>query len=1117
MHRKTPIYLVIFPLFGISLTTNATELSSDDVEFFESNVRPLLVDNCYKCHSANSERIRGGFLIDSKPAILRGGDSGPAIVPGDPANSRIVSMIQRHPDYEAMPPKSKLEPDEIETLIAWIDRGAPDPRTEESSPKSSLSDFNLDERKSWWSLQPVKKLAVPNVANENWSENDYDRFVLSKLEEADLAPAKPAERHTLLRRISFDLTGLAPKVDELEAFLSDESPSAFAAAVDRLLESPHFGEKWARHWLDLVRYAETKAFEQDYTMAYAYRYRDYLIRAFNNDLPYDQFVKEALAGDLLPKPRFSPDDEINESIMGPGFLYLTDGQHGPPDLHEDEARIFSGMIDVTSKAFLGSTLKCARCHDHKFDAITTADYYSFYGMLRSSRLSYANTNAEKQEAKLKSDQSKILQARSQISKLVYKTSLQDIELIPDYLQAQRSLLENDLVKSIFESVSSEKPKDKKNKGLDLGALKNRLSGIYKLKAEQDGLNDEVLWSWLSLALSADRLEKWPELEPLFSQSAERIINSGKNKTSVELSQSFAQVARSLENWITQESAFESQPESPVEMIFNHSGTQAVRGLVGEYPVAGVLAPRISGAIRSPDFIIDGKPIELQAKGYSGTVRLVIRNYELTGRGPTTAKLYYAVDGDHWQDIRFETYLWEGETAYLEVMQNGKSTNAIHPTRDTLTPPDDNAYIAIRFDDGIGWGKYWETETSEEIRLKRDPAIAKKIKSVWQRASRSSLDRAEVDLLSALFATGILSSDTNRDPKLAKAMSKYQALVSSIPQPLFARSLTDGSSHQEPVYIRGSHKNLSTEFNPRRFLDGLGGTPITSEGSGRLEWAEHVASKDNPLTARVVVNRLWKQIFGNGIVETTNDFGQMGGLPSHPKLLDYLASDLMENGWSLKHVIRKIVLSQTYQMSSVPSPKASNLDPKNRLLQHMPIRRLEAEAIRDHILACSNRLDTTLFGPSVPAYVEDHPDSRAKPKTGPIDGNGRRSIYLEMRRNFLPSFLRAFDMPNATEAIGKRLVTNVPAQSLALMNDPFVHSQAKLWAENLVESDLPIDARIDHIHLTAFSRTAHDSERDWAKRVITELAAEHGCSEEDPQVWTDLCHLIYNRKEFIYVF
>ena len=226
---------------------------------------------------------------------------------------------------------------------------------------------------------------------------------------------------------------------------------------------------------------------------------------------------------------------------------------------------------------------------------------------------------------------------------------------------------------------------------------------------------------------------------------------------------------------------------------------------------------------------------------------------------------------------------------------------------------------------------------------------------------------------------------------------------------------------------------------------------------------------------------------------------------------------MENGWSLKHVIRKIVLSQTYQMSSVPDPKASNIDPKNRLLQHMPIRRLEAEAIRDHILACSDRLVTTLFGPSVPAYVEDHPDSRAKPKTGPLDGNGRRSIYLEMRRNFLPSFLRAFDMPNATEAIGKRLVTNVPAQSLALMNDPFVHSQAKLWAENLVESDLPIDARIDHIHLTAFSRTAHDSERDWAKRVITELAAEHGCSEEDPQVWTDLCHLIYNRKEFIYVF
>ena len=347
---------------------------------------------------------------------------------------------------------------------------------------------------------------------------------------------------------------------------------------------------------------------------------------------------------------------------------------------------------------------------------------------------------------------------------------------------------------------------------------------------------------------------------------------------------------------------------------------------------------------------------------------------------------------------------------------------------------------------------------------------------------------------------MVTADTIGHKNLRSALSEYRELAREIPIPRFARSLVDGDQHDEPVYIRGNHKNLSREPNPRHFLDGLGGAKLKSPGSGRLEWAQHVAHPDNPLTARVLVNRLWRHIFGQGLVPTVNNFGKMGTAPSHPELLDFLATDFMRHNWSIKYMIRKMVLSSAYRMSSIPSPESLEEDPANTLLQHMPVKRLEAEAIRDHILACSGELDTTLFGRSIEAYVEDLPNSRAKPNSGPLDGGSRRSVYLEMRRNYLPSFLRAFDLPNAAEPIGARSVTNVPAQSLALMNDPFVHRQAGAWAEDLTASDLSMDDRLHAMHLKAYGRPATQRELSWAKNLLNTLAGEYGCTIEDQQAW-----------------
>ncbi|QXD23096.1 PSD1 and planctomycete cytochrome C domain-containing protein [Opitutia bacterium ISCC 51] len=1083
---------IVLTQAGLSLY--GEELEPADLEYFEAKVRPLLVEHCYKCHASDSERIRGGFLLDSKPAMLRGGDSGSAITPGDAENSRLVNMIRQLPEFESMPPKYKMAANEIETLVTWINQGAPDPRTEEIQTDALASEFNLEERKQWWSLQPVENHQPPKTEDGDWPSNEIDQFILAKLEERDWQPAEAADRRTLLRRLSFDLIGLAPTPEELDEFVNDRSKNAYQKQVDRLLASPHFGEKWARHWMDLTRYAESKSFEQDYTMAFTWRYRDYLIQALNEDLPYDQFVLESLAGDLLKNPRHHPETGENESVKGPGFIYLTDGQHGPPDIHEDEARIFDGMIDTVSKAFLGTTVACARCHDHKFDAVTTADYYSMYGLLRSSRFAHHNTIPEVQQKRtLKRLPSKQRSLRA----AVFDAAKNDVENAAAYLEAAKGLQTNQKFTAALASLESEYPQNKRNKNEEAyeKAKRKVISSFSTASAE---LDPDLLANWIALTSDQEEQERWPELFGIHGHL--------ENSEDEETSHVFTELSQSLEDWMPQGLGFEHQPSKPGSLIVSGEGSQMVQAIIGDTLVGGPLTARVSGVYRSPDFILDGKPIELEAKGQHGAVRLVVRNYELTGRGPTTAKLYQAVEGNHWQKIKMETYLWEGQPAYFEVLQYGAATHSVKPKESEPTP-NDNAYITVRFDGGPDWKSFWNDQEK----------VAAALQTLWEKGRRNRLNATEAELLSAFFGAGLISADSSKHEKLDRALTTYRSLAHQIPAPRFVRSLTDGDPKDEPVYIRGLHTNASKEPNPRRWLDGLDGPILKTKGSGRLEWAQHVVDPDNPLTSRVLVNRLWKHIFGAGLVFTVNDFGQMGRAPTHPELLDYLAQELVKNDWSVKSIIRELVLSSTYQMSSSPSQASLSEDPANQLLQHMSVRRLEAEAIRDHILASSGELNTQMFGPSAEAYVADLPDSRAKPNPGPLDGDGRRSVYLELRRSFLPTFLRAFDMPNATESTGARQVTNVPAQSLALMNAPFVHEQAEAWAKRITTSDLSIDDRIQQLHITAFSRPATEKEITWANQVLQSIAGDYKTDPNDLRVWTDLCHLMFNRKDFIYLF
>ncbi len=996
--------------------------SSASLEFFESKVRPLLVENCYECHSVESEKVRGGLLLDSAWGWKRGGESKrPAIVPGDPDASPLIKAVRRNSKFEAMPPKSALPPSDIKILEEWIAAGAVDPRPKPEG-KANIEEFDLEERKSWWSLQPLRKVKLPEPGDAEWARNSIDLFVRAGLEGQGMTPAPEAGRRAWIRRVTFDLTGLPPEPAGVAAFLADGSPDAHAKVVDRLLASPRFGEHWARHWMDLVRYAETKAFENDYTMPFVYRYRDYLIRSFNDDVPYNQFVYEAIAGDLIEQPRTDPETGINESVIGPGFFYLTDGHHGPPDIHEDQARVFDSMIDTVSKTFLGKTIACARCHDHKFDAITAADYYSMYGVLAGSRLDYANINPP---ARLDAAQAEIA--------------------------AQKGKVRGELAALLARVV-----KGKKDAAM-------QAAGGAKVETFPAGVGG---------------------------------IRPGD-----------------LGGWHLSGRAFGKGPLPAGDFVPSHGGDGVVHTLAGGYLAAGALSSRFGGSVRSPDFTLNGESVRVRVKGKNARVSLYVRNYELVGKGPTTGGLTKVINSDGWQWVQFGTGLWKGETAYIEVSQNGGEfdfvTNGQHKPQHA-----DGAYAVIAEAHLGGSGGPQATPVASPA------SVLRSLPAAW-RAGKLSPEQAAV--LEALFASKVFVPTVGGSPGLKREVERLRELQAAVPKPTYVRSMADGDPVDQPVFVRGSHKNISGEPNPRHFMDALDSSPFKGKGSGRRELAAKIASADNPLTARVMVNRVWHHMFGRGIVASTDDFGKMGDGPSHPELLDHLALGFMKSGWSVKKLIRAVALSSTYRMASEPSAESLEKDPKNLYLQHVPVRRLGAEAVRDTILWVSGELDIAMYGPGVPVNLHETNASRSRPRqSGPIDGGRRRSVYLELRRNYLPGLLVAFDMPNASQTFGRRNVTNVPAQSLAMLNDPFVHGQAEAWAKRVIANGAKgFEGQVETMHQRAFGRPAAPPELEWARGLFAELAEAHGVAAADAAghlgVWTDFCHTMLNRKELIYVY
>ncbi|QOV90464.1 PSD1 and planctomycete cytochrome C domain-containing protein [Humisphaera borealis] len=1080
-------------------TTAAESPSPGDLEFFENKIRPVLIERCYKCHSHKEGKDKGGLYLDSRAALLAGGDNGPSIVAGDPGKSKLIEAIAYKNVDLQMPPKGKLSEQQVADFTEWVKRGAPWPAEQGTVVAKPSSNFDIAQRKAdHWAWQPVKPVAPPTVKDASWPAGDIDRFILAKLEAKDLKPAEQADRRTLIRRASFAITGLPPTVDEVEAFVADASPNAFEKVVDRLLASPHFGERWARHWLDLVRYAETRGHEFDHAIDGAFQYRDYVIRAFNADVPYDQFVVEHIAGDLLEKPRTGRSGEVNESILATGFWFLGEWVHSPVDIRQDETDRVDNQIDVMGKTFLGLTIGCARCHDHKFDAIKDEDYYALAGFLHSS--SYRDVAFENDTfnrgvvGKLAEIDS---QTRAKLRAELARATQPTADRLNAYLAAAVAQLRD---------ANAKPPADLNPRIVatwrgELQRAKTAAHPLFVL-ASIARLNPPATTEQVSKALA--------ELAtPAAGQAAITVVDYG---------------AVAPGQWIADGFAFGTQPPSSADFRIGAADAPVAKvfdGATASSDAAGTNATGadLPGLIRTPTFLITKPKLSMLVRG-NGKAFICIDSHRMV-RGPLHGVSNQQIKAPDWQIKAVDLSGYIGQRAHIEFEAAGQSSLDIRfvklgDTAEVLPTLGGSVARAIgdrvTSVDGVAGAMAAQLTQAWHVIAKATgpaPAHAALADWLWQKPALLGYDDAAKERVSAILA----DHAKNRQP--IRSQFKLSAT---------AMAMLDGTGFDERLLIRGLHKTPG-DVIPRRFLEALDGpAPMKIDrGSGRLQLAQKIASGDNPLTSRVMVNRVWHHLFGRGIVASTDNFGQLGDRPTHPELLDHLAAEFVKDGWSTKRLIRRLILTRTWQMSSRETGVATTADPQNLLLHRSNLQRLEGEAIRDQMLAISGRLDPKLFGPSVDVYLTDFMEGRGRPgRSGPMDGAGRRSIYTAIRRNFLPPMMLAFDMPIPFNAMGKRSASNVPAQALILMNDPFVVEQATLWAKAVLADEklATADQRIDRMYRMAFARPPSPTEVADANAFLQQQAAELGIDQEkranDIRTWADLAHVLMNVKEFIYV-
>ncbi|HLJ54980.1 MAG TPA: DUF1549 domain-containing protein [Chthonomonadaceae bacterium] len=1008
--------------------------AAEQSAFFESRVRPLLSAQCFQCHGAENQR--GGLRLDSREAVLKGGAKGEDVVAGDPDRSRLIAAV-RYDGPINMPPAGKLRPEEIAALTEWVKIGAPWPAAAPvtgGAAKGQAADMVLTAaQRDFWSFCPVIKPAAPRVKDAGWCANAIDRFVLARLEAKGLKPAPPADRRTLIRRVSFDLTGLPPTPDEVEAFVNDRSPNAWQRLIDRLLASPHYGERWGRHWLDVARYADSNGLDENVAFANAYRYRDYVVKAFNEDKPYDQFVCEQLAGDLMP----TEDEALrNDRLTATGFLSLGPKLLAEPDKPKMVMDIIDEQIEVTSKAFLGLTVTCARCHNHKFDPIPTKDYYALAGIFKSTKtMSNVATVAMWQERPLHS-------RRSDAEVAALEAQIRDAQASLDRAKAAANA-----------AVLSE--------------VRANAANLVKAGWELAQQGEPI-----SIADTPAR----PGDPPRTVIEAVR-FNRGD-------------IGRDVDSY----------GKGIGGIILNVGGANRVEWDV-DVPAAGDYRLEVryaSAQVRPVRLLLNGKLIRTDAAAQN------------TGS--------FFPDGQRWEVVGRYPMLAGRNVLRLEAIGVPPHINRflfspVQPRRDGR-PIESAAQIASRFSVSVPLLRAAARFAASE---KQDPSTLNPA-DLAAAASRFADRFALPDAPEPLYADG-------QRRALVRAQKSLADLRDRESKPPTVMAVEDTKPENCRVHIRGDTQNLGDEV-PRHFLTVLGGDRVTIDAghSGRLELAKWIARPENPLTARVEVNRIWQGHFGAGLVQTPDNWGFLGLRPTNPELLDWLAATFVEQCWSVKKLHRLILMSSAYKMGSQADAKteaiAAKADPEDTLLWKIPRRRLEAEPFRDALLFVAGKLDLTVGGTLLTTKNHDYVTNDQSGNAASYNAN-RRGLYLPIIRNALYDMFQAFDYGDPSMVNAKRSTTTVAPQALFVMNSPFVIEQARAFAAAL-RAEAPDDAsRIRLAYLRAYSRPPTSEETRRAQAYLTAYTGKLASTEPDSgkrseAAMASLCQLFLASNEFIYV-
>jgi hypothetical protein len=1069
--RKVDLLIPMLLAFCFSLEASADEEQAKRIEFFENRIRPVLVEHCYECHSTKSKGLKGGLFVDSSQGIRMGGDSGPAITLGDSQASLLMRAIR----YESteMPPKGRLPESVIADFAHWIDSGATDPRIDESLVEKHSTD--IDKFRSFWSFVPPQEPAIPNVTQADWPISPVDHFILVELEKRGLSPVPAAEKRALIRRATFDLTGLPPTPAEVEEFLADIEPAAFEKVVDRLLRSPAYGERWGRYWLDVARYSEDQAHTFSVTAnTNGFRYRDWVISAMNSDMPYDLFVQRQIAGDLMA----SNEAERFEHLPALGYFGLGAQYYKNSDAAKAAADELDDRVDTLTRGFLGLTVSCARCHDHKFDPIPQQDYYSLAGIFQSSRLHTAPLVPQPE--------------------------------VDAYQKYQKQI--KDLEKEIAQTLDSVGPRAREAQADNIAAY---MIAVWKTKrmtesakpgklSEEAGLNAKTLKRWSEFlskdetrsitALSAwfDAVDAIPQEDSNLSTSAPWVAPESLIVASKKFQRFASLLLRQRDAKLTAEEKLElSQFVGRGNSIFRSAPvTQSEPSVSIDVDITGAkqlfLVVSDGGNGIRCDHADWAEPVLVKDDGLE--LKLTEIKWRETKTSFGQVKVDQNVEG---QAIRI------GGTTY----RFGLGTHATSRIAYDL-PEGVRRFRAIAGLDNSGTDQEGDCGKNAMIQF-----------SVYTETPRD-VAITETDVLASLFGEkGLFIVDPAQAEK--HLSTEHAKLLSELRQTLEQRKkaspmmyptahvIAESKPADMKVFVRGNPANQG-EVAPRRFLRILSEKEPKSysEGSGRLELAEAIASKDNPLTARVMVNRIWQHHFGTGIVGTPDNFGALGEKPTHPELLDYLTHRFLESGWSVKAMHREIMLSATYQLSSQQNENNMNVDADNRYLWRMNRRRLEVEAWRDALLSVSGKIDPRMEGSST---------NLADPK------NTRRTIYAFISRHELNNMLRLFDFPDANITASTRAETTVPQQQLFVLNSPFMLEQARAFAKRLnEEAGADTEARVRYAFTLAFSRPVSDVELKLAGQY---LAGANDDTKKDNNAlnrWERYAQVLLGSNEFMYL-